>query len=190
MVRLAVGVVLAAVLQFVWGFVFWMILPLSKQMFEKLPDEDKVTEVLKQANLQTGVYHLPDGREVMETEGPEKEAFLERHRKGPLAQIIYIKEGMDPMGPTYFALGFGHMLATSLVAGLLLLMAGPGLNGYCARTLFVVGLGAFAVLTVEIANPIWMGHPWKFHLLHSVYYLGSWVLTALTLAAFVRRPAV
>lgn len=189
MIRLVVAAFLAAVLQFVWGFCFWSFSPMSKDMIGKLADEDKVVQALKEANPETGMYFLPyPDCECMSGDNPEAlEAFTRRHAEGPLVQIMYRKEGVACMDPKQMGLGFGHMAAGSFVAGLLLLMAGPGLRTYFARVLFVALLGVFAAFAINFAQPIWFHHPWKFHLLQSVFDVVSWTLAAVVLAALVRR---
>jgi hypothetical protein len=189
MVRLVVAAFLAAVLQFAWGFCFWSFSPMSKEMIGKLADEDKVVQALKEANPETGMYFLPypDG-ESMSGDNPEAfEAFTKRHAEGPLVQIMYRKEGAACMDPKQMGLGFAHMAAGSFVAGLLLLMAGPGLRTYFCRVLFVALLGVFAAFAINFAQPIWFLHPWKFYLLQSVFDVVSWTLAAVVLAALVRR---
>src|SRR4051794_28712309 len=128
MIRLIVAVLLAAVLQFVWGSVFWTVTPMCKEMIGKLPDESKVMQALKEANPETGVYFLPfPDPDVMSGENKEKtEEFTKRHTEGPLVQVIYSREGAPCMDMKVFALGFAHMVGGSLLAGVLLLMAGPG----------------------------------------------------------------
>jgi hypothetical protein len=189
MVRLVLAAFLAGVLQFGWGFYFWALSPMSKAMIGKLADEDKVVEALKSANPETGMYFVPFAdSEGMSGDNPEAcEAFQKRHAEGPLVQVMYRKEGAACMDPKQMGLGFAHMVAGSFVAGLLLLMAGPGLRTYFARALFVALLGVFASFTLNLAHPIWFLHPWKFHLLQSVFDVGSWVLAAVVLAALIRR---
>jgi len=188
MIRLSLAVFLAAVVQFGWGFAFWTMTPISKQMIGSMPDEEKVTQALKEANPETGVYFLPYGDcQAMSGDEEAMAAFAERHRAGPLVQVIYRKEGIEPMSPAVFAMGFAHMVGSCLLAGGLLLLAAPALPGYFARFFFVVGLGAFAVFAIQLANPVWFHHPWKFSLLHSFFELVSWVLAGIILAAFLRR---
>lgn len=189
MPRLVLASFLAGVLQFAWGFYFWAVSPISKEMIGKLADEEKVVEALKGANPQTGMYFVPFADpEVMSGDSPgAAEAFQDRHAEGPLVQIMYRREGADCMDPKQMGLGFAHMVGGSFLAGLLLLMAGPGLRTYFARVLFVALLGVFSAFTLNLAQPIWFLHPWKYHLLHSVYDVGSWMLAAIVIGALVRR---
>src|SRR5262245_2792990 len=118
MIRLSVAVFLSAVLQFAWGFVFWTMTPISKEMVGKMPDEEKVTAALREANPETGVYFLPHCNcQEMSDDQEAMEAFGKRHREGPLVQIFYHKEGIEPMNPLVMGAGFVHMIGGSFLAG-------------------------------------------------------------------------
>lgn len=190
MLRFLLAVVLSATLQFAWGFAFWSGSPMSKQMIQGAPEEEKIAEVLRTTLPDSGVYFLPypvcmDG----ECDESTQEQFLHKHQAGPLVQIVYRREGLDAMSPVVLGLGFAHFLASSLLAGFLLFLAGPGLPHFFSRVLFVCLLGVFATLTIQFANPIWFHHPWKFTLLHSVYDVGCWIVSAFALAGLIRRAA-
>jgi hypothetical protein len=190
MVRLLVAVLLAAVVQFAWGFAFWTKLPLAKEAVQKLPDGDRLAGVLEESIPQTGVYFHPAGDCPMCSDDKEAvEKFLAASRRGPLLQVIYRKEGMEPMSAATMALGFVHLAAGSLLAGMLLLLALPALGSYLSRVLFVFGLGAFAVVAIQFANPVWFHHPWKFTLVQSLYDAVGWLLAGVVMAAVIRPAA-
>ncbi|MFO0880878.1 MAG: hypothetical protein U0840_26415 [Gemmataceae bacterium] len=183
MMRLLLGAVLAGVVQFLWGFVFWTALQPMLNMMGRMPEEERVVQVLRDVKPETNVYFLPWPGGTPE----EQESMMQRHQEGPLVQIIYQSQGQPAMDPKLFLLGYLHMVGMCLLAGILLCLAGPGLNGYLARYLFVVLLGVFAAFALNLAQPIWFHHPWRFQLLHSIFDVGNWVLGGLVLAAFVRR---
>ena len=189
MVRLLVAVVLAAVVHFAWGFAFWTKVPLSKEMVQKLPDGDRVARVLEETVPETGVYFYPAGDCPMCSEDKEAVAkFMAACRRGPLVQVTYRKEGVEPMSAAGMGAGFGQLAAGSLLAGLLLL-AGPALETYLSRVLFVFGLGVFAVVAIHFANPVWFHHPWKFTLYQSLFDVVGWLLAGAVLAAIIRPAA-
>jgi hypothetical protein len=189
MVRLLVAVVLAAVVHFAWGFAFWAKSPLSKEMVQKLPKGDRVAGVLEESIPETGVYFYPAGDCPMTSDDQAAiDKFMAAHRRGPLVQVIYHKEGVEPMSVAGMGLGFVHLAAGSLLAGLLLLLALPALDTYLRRVLFVFGLGVFAVVALHFANPVWFHHPWKFTLLQSFFDVVGWLLAGIVLAAII-RPA-
>jgi hypothetical protein len=191
MVRLCVAVVLAAVVQFAWGFAFWAKLPLSKEMVKKVPDAERVASVLKEAIPESGMYFYPAGDCPMCSDDKEAvEKFMAAHRAGPLVQVVYQKEGADPMNPAWMGVGFVHLAAGSLVAALLLLLALPALQTYLCRVLFVFGLGVFAVVAIDFANPVWWHHPWGYTLGKSLFDATGWLLAGIVLGAILRPAKV
>src|SRR4051794_28163972 len=59
MLRVIVAVVLAAVVQFTWGFVFYGTLSGLNHMTTRAPDESAVTEALRSALPESGTYFIP-----------------------------------------------------------------------------------------------------------------------------------
>lgn len=185
MLRFVGGVVVASVVIFLWGFVFWGLSPFTKKMMQRLPNEESVLAAFKAANMESGNYFVP----FPECDNPDKavqEAFLKAHAEGPLVQIIYLKDGVDPTVPTFMAFGFVHILIGSTLAAALLTLALPGLEKYPARVMFVFLLGVFASFSITLARPIWFHQPWPFALFQSGYEVVSWLLAGLVLAAFIR----
>jgi hypothetical protein len=191
MLRLLIGVLLSAVVLMAWGFVFWMVLPFAPNVMQRLPDDERIARALSEAGTPTGTYFYPyPDREAMSGKDPEaQQAFIRKHSGGPLMQISYRREGVQAMDPAYFAVGFGHMLAGSLLAGVLLLIALPRLPSYPARVGFVFLVALFATVSITLGRPIWFHHPWRFALLMAGFHLFGWLLSALVLALVIRPRA-
>jgi hypothetical protein len=174
------GIVLAAVVMFLWGFLFWTISPLPKQILKTAPDEPALAQALSGQLKDSGVYVLPG----MSDRRPESE-YVSRTKSGPLAWVIFRREGTDPVNPTTFVAGFLHMLVSVAILAWLLRLAGP--DAYTGR----LGLGLVAGLAGSVfsnlGKPIWWIQPWNFHTLNFAYDITSWALAALVLAHFVRR---
>ncbi len=188
-IRLVGGAVLSALMLFGWGAVYWMVLPFGKEMFGKLPNETAVTEAMAKQDVESGTYIVPhcDCNVLKGDDEEAKAAILKRHREGPLMQITYRKEGINPMSPQTFAVGLGHCVVSSLLMAVLLALAAPGLPNFPLRVLFVVLVGAFAGFAVTLADPIWYHHPWKFALLKAGFEVAGWVPAGAVLGLLVRR---
>lgn len=189
MVRLVLGAVLSAIVMFAFGFFWWGVSPLRFCVFKTLKDEDRVIEVLKSADLETGTYFAPfmdESKVTSENREQMTKELQEKYKAGPLVQIIYQKNGVDMMDPTVMITGFVHMIVFSLLAGVLLTLALPGLSSYSARVLFVFLLAVFASATIDLSGPIWFHHPWGMALYNSGYHAGCGLLSALVLGGMVR----
>ena len=190
MIRLIFGALLSAVVLFAWGFVFWAVSGIMYQFIHRLPNEDEVSQALQKTDPDSGTYRIPfPDPAAMSGSDKDKEAALKtQNLKGPLIEIIYRKEGLDPTRPQEYAVGFCHFLAASLLAGMLLILSQPGLPRYWMRVAFVTLAGVFATVAVSFAGPIWFHHPWAAVLYTSAYQVIGWLLAGLVLG-WVLRPA-
>ena len=188
MVRLLIGAVLSSIVLFVWGYLFWVVSPLRFGVLRTIPNEEAIIDALKKNLPETGVYLSPfaeESRFKEDREAAQKE-LTEKHKEGPLVQIIYRKNGVDPMSPATFASGFANMLVASLLIGLLLKLALPGLASYSSRVLFVFVAGVFAAVAIDLSTPIWFHQPWDLPLFNALYHASSWFLAGLVLGAVIR----
>src|SRR5262245_17913296 len=104
MVRLLIGAVLSSIVLFVWGFVFWTVSPLRFAVFRTVPNREVVVETLKKNLPETGVYlsPFPEESRFKEDRDAAQKEFTEKYKEGPVVQIIYRKDGVDPMSPATF----------------------------------------------------------------------------------------
>lgn len=180
MKNLVIGSLLAAVVLFFWGFLFWAVG--LGDPYTHLGSEEAMLEALDRNLPEPGVYQFPDMKVLDEA------TFMARHRGGPLATIFLRKAGAEPGGPMVFILGFLHMLATCFLLGLILDRVLPVAAAYTER-LIIIGLAGAAAATWSAWNgPIWWYWPWSYGFKIFLYDLIAFVLAGLVLAAFVRPP--
>lgn len=186
--RALLGALAGAATLMVWGFVYWALLPFGFYVMHATPHEADVVATLDAALPETGVYMVPMmSREEMSDEAA-MEAFTARHERGPLLQIFYRADGVNPMGGSVYFHGFLNMFTSALIVAGLLVLAAPGLLGYGQRVLFVFLLGLFAGVTVELAKPIWWHQPWDFWVFQALFPISGWLVVGLVMAAIVKPP--
>lgn len=186
MLRVIVAVVLAAVVQFAWGFAYYGPLRSLDHVTSRAPDDTAVTEGLKGVLPESGTYIIPmcPGSNASEEVNA---AFEKRHTEGPLVQIHYRKAGFALADmPVLMGTGFGHTVVTCLLVAFLLRMVSGSLETYGARVLFVFGLGVFAALTTRISDAIWFHHHWAFILGQVVYSVVAWLFAGVVMGALIR----
>jgi hypothetical protein len=186
MARVVIAAILAAVVLMAWGMVFWAVSPLPYVVFHPLPNGDALAGTLKENIPESGVYFYPF--QDPSVRGEAAEALMAKHRQGPLVQVFYRKDGVDPLSPETYALGFANFFFSALIAGGLLLMAAVNLASYGSRAAFVFLVGLFATVSIHLATPIWFHLPWPYFLLMAAYHTVGWLLAGLVIAAVV-RPA-
>jgi len=145
-------ILLSAVIVFIVSSIIHMVLPYHKTDYKKLPDEDKITGVLRAQNLERGLYHFPHcTHENMKT--PE---VAEKFKQGPVGFVTIMPSGAPNMG-SFLGKWFGYCLLVGIfVAYLTGHTVAPGTH-YLA-VFRVAGTTAFMAFGVGILpNGIWKG---------------------------------
>ena len=190
--RILLGGVLGAVVLFVWGFLYWVVLSGMLLPYNHMTDEGAVMDVLRENLPETGVYWFPMPQHDPDADEAEQEAAMEAfeasHREGPLGAVIYHADGGEPMPPSLLVKGFVIDFVSALLASILLCCA-CGRRGYAARAAFVFGLGLFAAVSVHLIAWNFMLNPMGFTLLKIGDTTIGWLLAGLVIAAVVKQRA-
>jgi hypothetical protein len=180
MLRLGLGAVTAAFLMFMWGFLFWgagLIDPASHMSPE---GEAVIADALRVHTPQHGLYFVPDAKNGTETEAAARMA------QGPFA-MIYVKPSGATMGdPMVMGLGFGHMLVTALLIGVILTWVLPATPSWMDRFKLVALIGATATIFAVLAHPIWWHHAWNTSFLFAAFDFVSYLIAGAVMAWTVR----
>jgi hypothetical protein len=186
-IRLLIGAFVAAIVMFVWGWVFWALLAVKLGEMQQA-DKEVIDAMIKHTpELESGEYFYPMPPGPGASEDDTKN-FVQKHNEGPLVEISYQKGGTDPMDPLYFAIGFAYFVALGVIAGFLLIMALKSLPTYLGRVGFVMLLGIFATAAIDVASVVWFHHPWRFAATLAIYHASTWLLAGLVLGAIIRPP--
>lgn len=178
MKRVILGSLVAAVVIFFWGFLYWNVLPLRNAATLAAPDEQELMRELS-ALPESGTYQVPDPR----NSGTEEE-YGSRLGQGPVALVLLRREGGPLFDPMVLLKGFLHMLVTTFLIAIALRMA--RLPTFGSRFVLVLVLGLAAATFANLGEPIWFYQPWGYHILQAFYDLTVWSLAGLVLAKLVR----
>jgi hypothetical protein len=180
--RTLIGIVVASVLMFVWGFIYWGILPVAGTVLKTMPNQESIVPVLESSIPSTGVYLIPVGADAGEPDA----ATQERHARGPIATLVYTKEGGPMMPPSTMVKGYLHMLGAAVVAAIILMASGR--REYFGRLMICTWLGVFVAIWPELSRVIWFSFPRDYCVLYMTYHFTSCLLMGIVLAYFV-KPA-
>ena len=175
-----VGALLGAVLMFMWGFLFWGVLPVGATAISGVEDQAGLQAELAKRIPQSGVYMLPYAQDQSDAE------YQALHAKGPIVTIHYRAEGSEPMSPGTFAMGYFHEFIVLLIMGLMLKMAAVASFGARFVVVFMGGIAGSVFST--FSGPIWWLNPWSMAWTNTIYEVVAWLLAAVVLAALV-KPA-
>ena len=185
MKQVIIGGVVGGILLFVWQFAAWMFLGIHEQEQEPLLDnETAVVSALK--GTERGVYWIPGLKQEdhKDAESPAYKAWEKRYEAGPRAWIVYDPEGAKPMDAKLLAMGGVAAILIALLSAWLLRTA--SISGFFGRFVFVVGLGVFAALVMDIQGWIWMNHPTEWTRGFVLDHLGGMAVVGLALAVIVK----
>ena len=179
--RMLLGTVVGGVVLFVWGYVFWGVLPIAENIVLPVPNEAAVAQMLKDNIPSSGVYYIPgEGAKEMSA------AWVEKHKAGPIAQIFFRREGGDPNDPMYLVRTFGYLLLLALLMAVVLKQAVGQLGSYRARVWFILFTGLFAT-AVAFSEAVWWHQSLSYHLLYAIFNITSWFFAGLAMAAVVKE---
>ncbi len=174
------GSIIGGALMFMWGFLFWGVLPFGDSAISGVADQAGLQAQLEAHLDETGVYMIPFSADETDAE------YQALHAKGPIASIYYRAEGSEPMAPSTFMMGYLHEVAVLLIMGLVLKLA--AVAGFGGRFV-VVFLGGLAGSSFSaLAGPIWWLEPWNKAVIDLSYQAVAWLLAAFVMAALV-KPA-
>ena len=188
--RIIGGSLAAAVLMFVWGFLYWAVIAMMISPWHAIPKDGdhQVIAKLKEAFPEKGVYMYPWGDTSNGDQAGAAEEFEKAREAGPFVQIVFDPAGVpaSDMGKI-MGMGFLHMFGSALLCSLLLAVAEP-LCCYRLRVCFVTGLGLFASVWIGGSNLVWWHHPISHTVFMGGYTMGAWLLAGLVIGAIVRKP--
>lgn len=144
MQRLVIGSLMAAVVMFVLGFLFFGVL--GMQAYSPTTTEAAMAiQTAVEDNLAgTGTYMVPPGEEAWMT--------------GPSAIVNYVAAGDAPTNMAVTMVeGFVHMWVSALLLGMALTAVGDVGN----RSRVALWVGISAAVFMHLGDPIWYGFDWR-----------------------------
>lgn len=184
MARVAIATALGGLVLFVWGFVFWTMLPYPRRIIQTPTNEPEFAELLRQHVSKDGAYAIPGMPPEGKPSSYELEDWATRRREGPICFFFYSARGVADDTPQLMILGLTLNLLTAFFSAWLLFVS--ALRSYFARVAFVVGLGVITALATHLKQANWFYFPWEYtQLMCADLLLGTFIL-GLVLAAVVK----
>jgi len=174
--RFALGIALASVATYLWGFLFWGATSLPYGVWEQSPDDATTQAALLEHFPENGTYFVPGF-------GHEAGELAELYESGPVAMVhVSAREGRPQLDPGIMARGFGVIVGSALLLGLLLRWT--ALPDYGRRVRLACLVGLLAAWTVDLGDTAWWGTPLDWKLVQALYTATSLALMGAVLARF------
>ena len=179
MKRTILGIVLATIALYFWGFLYWGLSPLPYRSLRRATDPAAAGEALKKFFPENGAYLFP-GR--FDDEAEAEKVYL----AGPVGILQMTSVGGRPaFDPRIMLNGFLVNAIVVCLIAVLLRIAVKALPAYGARVKFAALAGLTCAFLADIGEVAWwdVGLAWNLH--KAIYTVSAWVVTALVLAKFV-----
>jgi len=149
-------ILLSAVIVFVASSVIHMMTPWHKSDFPKVPDEDKLIDVLRPLAIPPGDYMVPGCSDMKEMRSPE---FAEKRNKGPVMVMTVMPSGPVSMAGNLVQ-WFIYTVVVSFFAAYVASRALPVGAPY-AQVFRLAGATAFAAYALALWQmSIWYRRSW------------------------------
>lgn len=170
------GILLAAVAVYFWGFAFWGASSLPYSVWEQTPDDKATQQALRDHFPTNGTYFVPGMNHPPE----ELESLMQA---GPAALVhITHRDGRPVMLPSVMTLGF---LLWIVVAALLdMLLRWTALPRYADRVKLATFVGLIAVVMMRLGDYVWWMITIEWKLVQSVHDVVAFGIFGLVLARF------
>jgi len=176
--RFLLGVAIASVALFFWGFAFWGISPYPASIIKEMPNRDIVAQALAVNIKEDGVYMIPGMGD------PNDEEWAKRNQAGPHITMMYHGGEASSLQMIY---GYLHMLGSVFLLAIVLATAGR--RTYFGRLMLVFWIGLFVAIWAEMSDVVWFYYPIRYACLKQTYHITSMLIVGAILAYFIRPPA-
>ena len=187
MKQVLIAGVVGGLILWVWGFLAWAILPLHTPSMHNIQTEDPVIEVMQNSMQTEGVYVFPAMPADMSDEAGH-EAWVSKHKRGPVGMIIYNPDGSDPMMPSQMVVGFLIFVITASIAAWFLSRSTAAASPYMARVAYCGMIGIFISFISHLTAWNWMGFPFVYTSAMMIDSVLGWLLTGFGIAGIVKAP--
>lgn len=191
MKKILIAGLLGGLVNFAWGAVFHMLLPLGKAGMSRMPNEDDALEALRENVKGPGLYTFPWLEEAPEAskerEEETRKKWEEKFRRGPSGLMVLLPKDQDPLRWTQLLTEFASNVVCALVAALLVCQAAKGGIGYIGSVLLCALLGFFASVSIDVSYWNWYGFPTDFAKAALIEQTVGWGLSGVAIAAVLRR---
>lgn len=181
MKRLVIGIAIAAVALYAWGFLVWGAGPYATLIWKQSPEEEVAGQMLREQFPHNGTYFVP---------AAALENVEQRFEHGPVAMIHMLAvDGRPAFDPSIMVKGFLVNLVAIVLVALLLKQVASALPTYFDRVKFVALAGLASAILIDIGDVAWWQMDLSWMAYRGAYHASAWVVMGLVLGCFLGKPA-
>ncbi|QDT96452.1 hypothetical protein [Gimesia aquarii] len=179
MKRTVLGIIIAAIVLYVWGFIYWGFGPYSTMIWKKSTDDVAAGKALLEYFPQNGTYFVPSFDQDQKTVETLYEA-------GPVAFVHMLSINGSSMADFSIMIkGFFLNLVVIILIAILLKQVCAALPKYLDRVKFVALAGLISAIFTDFGDAVWWKLDWPWELYQAFYGFSAWLIIGLILAKFI-----
>lgn len=177
----SIGVALATVAVYMWGFLYWGLTSFPYSPLKATNDNEATQQVLLDHFPNTGTYLVPGVHN-------ETDVLNRLFEAGPIVFVNIVREGHPMEDPAMMGQGFLLTIAITFLISLLMKKALPSLPAYKDRVLFAAMFGIAAVVMVDFGDAVWWSFDWGWQMSKALYGVVACLIAGLVLGKLI-KPA-
>lgn len=184
MQRTILGVLLATVVLYFFGFAYWGASGIPYQAWNETADDRAAGAALREHFPESGVYFIP-------ANGNPPEERTKLYDTGPTGFVILDVDGRPEFDVGIMMTGFLLNGVVMVLFALILRMARPATPAYSDRLKLCVLIAALAVVMINLGDAVWWVMPLPWELAQAFYNFAALVIGGAILAKFCdEEPSV
>lgn len=172
------GIIVATLVLYVWGFLFWGVNPIPYEALTQAPDDAAVQEMLREYFPESGTYLVPGTAH-------DDDELTRLFEAGPIATVHIRLSGGSPMDIGIMIGGFILDLVFVTILAAFFRMAGAMEFRDFAR--LSLGVGAAAVVLIDVGDMIWWRETVSWRIWPAIYNFTAFLIAGHLLGAFMKR---
>jgi hypothetical protein len=182
MKRALIGIVVASIVLYLYGFLYWGMGPYRQMIWKQPKNEEAARTALREHFPKEGTYFVPSYH------SDDHKARKANHEQGPIAFVHMLRvSGRPEMDVSIMVGGFVLNLIVIVLIALLLRQTAHAFPGYLQRIGFIALTGLTASLLIDCGDIVWWQMPIGWKVYQAIYGFTFWVIAALILSPFVSR---
>lgn len=183
MVKFILGIVVASVALYMWGFLFWGLGPYPTLIWKQPTDMAVARSALAEQFPQAGTYFVPPYT-------GDDDAFQKGYEEGPVAFVqMLAPQGRPAMDASIMIRGFVLNVLVIVLLALLLKQVVAATPTYLSRVSVATLVGLVAAVFIDIGDTAWWGIALEWKLYQAAYHVSAAVVVGAVLGLFITPAA-
>ena len=181
------GVIVGAIVYFIWGFISWAVIPWHTATVKALPQQRLLSDTMKVVIKEPGFYVFP--AEENRNDKDERDKVNELFRQGPVGTVAFSPTGHERMGADILIKQFVSDLVQAALVMFVLFAASHRFKSVVHRAHLAAALGLLIGIAAHVQNRLWFNFPMGYTIVNILDLTVGYALLGIALAKFVPEGA-